>query len=120
MVNTISTVVVLCAAFLVMTVMLITVKERTKEIGVLRALGATKWTVIGSIVWEIFLLSLIGSLLGCIASGFILRFALQENLFDLLHILTYLPLAILLTLGAGLMPAFNISRILPVEALRYE
>ncbi|MBN1302976.1 MAG: ABC transporter permease [Anaerolineales bacterium] len=120
MVNTISTVAVLCAAFLIMTVTLITVRERTREIGVLRALGASKWTVIGSVIWEIFLLSLAGSLLGGVASGFILAFALQENLFDIVHILTYLPLAILLTLAAGLVPALNISRILPVEALRYE
>jgi putative ABC transport system permease protein len=120
MVNAISTVVLLCAALLIMTVMLITVKERTKEIGVLRALGASKAVVIGSLVWEIFLLSLTGSLLGCIASGFLLAFGLQDNLFNLAHILAYLPLAIVLTLVAGLLPAINISRILPVEALRYE
>ena len=120
MVNAISTVVVLCAALLIMTVMLITVKERTKEIGVLRALGASKSVVIGSVVWEIFLLSLIGSVMGSAISGFTLAFALQENLFDLGHILTYLPLAVVLTLLAGIAPAYNISRILPVEALAYE
>ncbi len=120
MVRAISTVVLLCAALLIMTVMLIAVKERTREIGVLRALGASKEMVIGSVVWEIFLLSLTGSLLGCVVSGFLLAFGLQENLFNLGHILAYLPLAIVLTLAAGLMPAINISRILPVEALRYE
>jgi len=120
MVRAISTVVLLCATLLIMTVMLITVKERTKEIGVLRALGASKGVVIGSVFWEIFLLSLTGSLLGCIVSGLLLAFALQDNLFNLAHILTYLPLAIILTLAAGLLPAINISRILPVEALRYE
>jgi putative ABC transport system permease protein len=120
MVNTISVVVVLCAAFLMMTVTLITVKERTKEIGVLRALGASPQRVIGSVVCEILLLSLIGSLLGGIASGFVLAFSLQENLFNLGHILRYLPLAVVLTLLAGIAPAFNVSRILPVEALRYE
>jgi putative ABC transport system permease protein len=120
MVRAISTVVLLCATLLIMTVMLITVKERTKEIGVLRALGASKEMVIGSVVWEIFLLSLTGSLLGCIASGLLLAFGLQENLFNLAHVLAYLPLAIVLTLAAGLLPAINISRILPVEALRYE
>ncbi len=120
MVRAISTVVMLCAALLIMTVMLITVKERTKEIGVLRALGASKEAVIGSIVWEIFLLSLTGSLLGGIVSGFLLAFGMQENLFSLAHILAYLPLAIVLTLAAGVLPAININRILPVEALRYE
>jgi len=120
MVCAISTVVFLCAALLIMTVTLITVKERTKEIGVLRALGASKGAVIGSVVWEIFLLGLAGSLLGGILSGLLLAFALQENLFDLGHILTYLPLAIVLTVAAGILPALNISRIQPVEALQYE
>jgi len=120
MINTISVVVMLCAALLIMTVTLITVKERTKEIGVLRALGASSWTVIGSMLWEILLLSLLGSLLGGVAAGFVLAFGLQENLFDLGHIVRYLPLAAILTLLAGVAPAFNISRIQPVEALRYE
>lgn len=120
MVYIISIVVVLCAAFLIMTVMLITVKERTKEIGVLRALGASRCTVILALVWEIFLLSLTGSLLGGVAAGFVLAFALQENLFDPIHILSYMPLAIIMTLLGGLIPAFNTTRVLPVEALRYE
>ena len=120
MVRAISTVVFLCAAFLIMTVTLITVKERTKEIGVLRALGASKGTVIGSVIWEIFLLGLAGSLLGGILSGLLLAFALQGNLFHLGHILAYLPLAIVLTVAAAILPALNISRIQPVEALQYE
>ena len=120
MINTISVVVMLCAALLIMTVTLITVKERTKEIGVLRALGASSWTVIGSVLWEILLLSLLGSLLGGMAAGLVLTFGLQEYLFDLGHIVRYLPLAAILTLLAGIAPAFNISRIQPVEALRYE
>ena len=120
MINMVSVVVILCAAFLIMTVTLITVKERTREIGVLRALGASKVMVIGSVLCEILLLSLTGSCLGGIASGFILTFGLQENLFDLRHILARMPLAVVLTLLAGLVPALNISRIQPVEALQYE
>lgn len=120
MVNMISVVVVLCAAFLIMTITLITIKERTKEIGVLRALGASKVMVIGSVLCEILLLSIIGSCLGGVASGFILAFSLQENIFDLGHILAHIPLAVVLTLLAGLAPALNISRIQPVEALQYE
>lgn len=120
MINTVSVVVVLCAAFLMMTVTLITVRERTKEIGVLRALGAPKRIVTGSLLCEMLMLSLIGSILGGIISAFILAFGLQENLFNLGHILACLPLAIVLTLLAGLVPAINISRIMPVEALRYE
>jgi putative ABC transport system permease protein len=120
LVNTIAAVVVLCASLLIMTVTLITVKERTKEIGVLRAIGASNGLIIRSILWEIFLLSGIGSLLGGIISSFVMTYALQENLFDLGHILTYMPLALVLTLVAGILPAVNITRIQPVESLRYE
>ena len=115
LVNTIAAVVVLCASLLIMTVTLITVKERTKEIGVLRAIGASNGLIIRSILWEIFLLSGIGSLLGGIISGFVMAYALQENLFNLGHILTYMPLALVLTLVAGILPAVNITRIQPVE-----
>jgi len=120
LVNTIAVVVILCASLLIMTVTLITVKERTKEIGVLRAIGASSSLIIRSILWEIFLLSGIGSLLGGIISGFVMAFALQENLFDLMHILAYMPLALVLTLVAGILPAINITRIQPVDSLRYE
>lgn len=120
LVNTISAVVVIAAVILMMTVMLITVKERTREIGVLRAIGSPIRAIILSILWEVLILSAAGSLIGGIASGLVLRFGLLENLFDLGHILTYIPLAILIALVSGVLPAFQISRILPVESLRYE
>ncbi len=120
LVNAIAGVVIVCASLLIMTVTLITVKERTKEIGILRAIGASNALIIRSILWEIFLLSGIGSLLGGVVSGFVMAYALQENLFDLTHILTYMPLALLLTLVAGILPAINITRIHPVQSLRYE
>jgi putative ABC transport system permease protein len=103
-----------------MTVMLITVKERTREIGVLRALGASTGLIIRCVFWEIFLLSTTGSVGGAVAAGFVLRFALAENLFNLAHILKYLPLAVVLTLLSGVLPALSISRVMPVESLRYE
>ncbi len=120
MVNAIAAVVVIAATILIMTVMIITVKERTREIGVLRAIGAPASTIVLSIFWEILILSSAGSLLGGGASGIVLRFGLMENLFDLFHILKYMPLAIVIALASGILPAFQISRILPVESLRYE
>jgi putative ABC transport system permease protein len=120
MVNAISAVVVIAATILIMTVMLITIKERTREIGVLRAIGASTATIIMSIFWEILMLSATGSILGGIAASFVLRFGLLENLFDLAHILKHMPLAIVIALASGVVPAFQISHILPVESLRYE
>lgn len=120
LVNAISVVVTLGAAILILTVMLITIKERTREIGVLRAIGASNAIVIKSILWEIFILSTAGSILGGIISGIVLRYFMLENLFDLWHILKYMPLSIVLTILSGVIPAIKISRILPAESLRYE
>jgi putative ABC transport system permease protein len=120
MVNAISIVVIIAAAILIVTVMLITVQERRREIGVLRAMGASMSIIILSIFWEIFLLSATGCLVGGVASSLVLRYGLLENLFALGHVLAYLPVALVLTLLAGVLPAFQISRILPAESLRYE
>jgi putative ABC transport system permease protein len=120
LINTISLVVIVGAAILLMTVTVITVKERTKEIGVLRAIGGSNSLIITSILWEIFLLSLTGSVLGGALAGLVLRFGLEENLFDLWYTLKFLPLSIVLTLLAGIIPVINITRIMPVDSLRYE
>jgi putative ABC transport system permease protein len=120
LINTISIVVTAGAAILLMTVTIITVKERTKEIGVLRAIGGSHRVIISSVLWEIFLLSLTGSVLGGVIAGLVLRFSLTNNLFDLWYTLKFLPLSIVLTLIAGIVPVINITRIMPVDSLRYE
>jgi putative ABC transport system permease protein len=120
LINTISVVVLVGAAILLMTVMVITVKERTKEIGVLRAIGGSRSVIVSSILWEIFLLSLAGSVLGGVVASLVLRFGLDENLFDLWYTIKFLPLSTVLTLLAGIVPIINILRIMPVDSLRYE
>jgi putative ABC transport system permease protein len=120
MINAISAVVVVAATILIATVMVITVKERTKEIGILRALGCPSGTVVMSILWETLILSAAGSILGGFASGFVLRYAMMENLFDLAHIVRHLPLAIVIALAASFVPVLQITRIVPIESLRYE
>ena len=120
LINVISLVVIIGATLLIMTVTLITVKERTREIGVFRALGAPSHTIIISILWEIFILSSMGSIMGGIISGVVMRFALEQNIFDLNHILKFIPLAIGMTLVSGFIPALQISRIEPILSLRHE
>ena len=108
------------AAAMLAAVTMMTVRERTREIGVLRALGASAASISLSVILEILLLSMLGSLLGAFAAGFLLRFAMTSNLFDLVHILKFLPLAVILTLLAGIVPVLQIVRVLPAESLRYE
>jgi putative ABC transport system permease protein len=112
-------------------IMLITVRERTKEIGVRKALGATPASVIRMVVSEATALTVVFGYLG-VAAGV----ALLELVGDVLEELPHLPFAppdldltVALTAAAviagfgvlaGLLPAYYAAKIQPVEALRTE
>ena len=118
----------LAGALGTMNTMLMSVFERTREIGTLRALGWPKRRVIGTILSESLVISLIGGLVG-VGLGVVLA-----RLASLAPALSgyFVPeltgrtiatgLAVALGLGAlgGLYPAWRASRLQPVEALRYE
>lgn len=114
-------------------IMLIVVKERTNEIGVRRALGATPWSIRGQILMESIFLTIISGMVGIILATGVL--ALVNNLLDqnndpdmmfanpsvdLGVIVTALLILIVSGLLAGLIPAQNAIRIKPVDALRTE
>ena len=111
--------------------MLITVKERTKEIGVRRALGATPFEIKRQIVVEAVFLTMISGLLGIISGGWILividRVWGQGDDATLVNAsvsisVIFVALIILVILGTliGLIPAFKATSIKPIEALREE
>ena len=108
----------------IMNVMLVSVTERTREIGVRLAVGARELDVIAQFLLEAVILSAVGGILG-IAAG-IVFIPLASNLNEGLAILDpgSIPLAfgISLLVGVvfGLYPAARASRLAPVEALRYE
>ena len=114
-------------------IMLIVVKERTNEIGVRRALGATPWSIRGQILMESIFLTIISGMLGIVfATGVIalINYAMSgmdtsEMMFanpsvDLGVILTALGILIFSGLLAGLIPAQNAIKVKPVDALRTE
>ncbi len=110
----------------VMNIMLVSVAERTREIGVRKALGATNADVLFQFLLEAVLLSLIGGLIG-VAVGIAGSAILPEVLTDLPPaVVTGNEVALAFGVSAligvvfGVLPAYRSARLQPVEALRRE
>ena len=112
-------------------ILLITVKERTKEIGVRRALGATPFEIKRQIVVEAVFLTMIAGLMGVITGGWLLiwldsAFGQGEDASivnpSVSITIVFISLAVLVLLGTliGLIPAYKATSIKPIDALREE
>jgi putative ABC transport system permease protein len=121
----------IAGVFAIGNILLITVKERTKEIGVRRALGATPFEIKRQIVVEAVFLTLVAGFFGIISGGWILigidYFWGQgdEAVFVNASVsigVVLIALVILVILGTliGLIPAYKATSIKPIEALREE
>jgi putative ABC transport system permease protein len=108
----------------VIAIMMISVTERTREIGVRKALGATKAIILWQFLVEAATLTVIGAVTGLIIGSGLAYLIRANTSIDA----TIPPLAIIAALVTsavtgvlfGLLPAFRAARLDPVEALRYE
>jgi putative ABC transport system permease protein len=107
----------------VMNIMLVSVTERTKEIGVRRAIGARRSDIILQFLLEASMLTGAGGIIGIIV-GFLVSFLLNALLMPsrvpLLYVFIGFSASVAIGLIAGMYPAFKASRLDPIEALRYE
>jgi macrolide transport system ATP-binding/permease protein len=108
----------------IMNIMLVSVKERIKEIGLRKAIGARRRDILVQFLIESSLLTLAGGLfgiiLGCTVSILISYFAQWSVKISVSSILLSTVVSILIGVGFGLWPAFQASRLNPIEALRWE
>ena len=107
----------------IMNIMLVSVVERTREIGIRRALGATKRKIQWQFLSEAVLLALsggvVGVALGAVISRVIDAFFLPTLVRPSL-VITGLLVAVLTGMAAGYFPARRAAALAPIEALRYE
>jgi len=120
--NMINYTVYIIAAVVVLIVMIMAVAERTKEIGTLRAIGASRWMVLRTILLEAVLLGIIGSVLSIPIAYIIdtiVGYGLRE-IIDAWSLIQILITVVALSAIASIIPAYRATRVNPIEALRYE
>jgi len=121
MVSSISAVV---GGIVIMNVMLVSVTERTKEIGIRRAMGATKRDILRHFLTESVMQCLIGGVIGVVA-GFLLAMALRDFTSFPASVSTWVAvlgvlLSTIIGLFFGIYPAARAAKLDPVVALRTE
>jgi len=107
----------------IMNIMLVTVTERTREIGIRKAIGARESDILSQFLYEAVVMSGVGGamgvILGCGASKLI-------NVYEIVPVVTIFSIVLSITVAGGVgiffgfYPAWRASKLDPIEALRYE
>ena len=107
-----------------MNIMLVSVTERTREIGIRKAVGASRTEIMWQFIAEAIILSGVGGILGVIfgiTSGMLIGMAIGwPTIIPILAALVGFLFSAAVGLFFGIYPAVKGSRLNPIEALRYE
>ena len=106
----------------IMNIMFVSVQERTKEIGVRKAIGATKNMILAQFLMEAITICLIGGLIGLMMAGglsFIINKFFPSTM-PLWLALTSILLSVFVGVVSGVVPSYRAARLDPIDALRYE
>ena len=107
-----------------MNIMLVSVTERTKEIGIRKALGAKNKNILFQFLMESLSLSSMGGVAGIgfgwIATFFLSKYGNWPFIISTISVILAFGFAIFIGVFFGLYPAMKAARMNPVDALRYE
>ncbi len=107
----------------VMNIMFVSVTERTREIGIRKAVGAKRRAILTQFLFESSAICLVGGTIGVILSfgvAMLINKLLLPASVSMPIVVVALTISILVGVLSGIIPAFRASRLNPIEALRYE
>ena len=108
----------------VMNIMFVSVTERTREIGIRKAIGAKRRSILMQFLFESAAICLLGGLIGVAISAGVAQALTAADVMDASIstgiLVTALAISIIVGVFAGLVPALKGSRLDPIDALRYE
>ena len=119
----------LVAGVSILNIMMMSVTERIKEIGIMRSNGAQRKEVMSMFIYEALILGVVGSLIGGIMSllgGYAISSVMLQTtkyLFvpsSLIHIVYGMSFGIVISLICGIYPAWRAANLNPIDALRHE
>ncbi|MBK7378159.1 MAG: ABC transporter permease [Ignavibacteriales bacterium] len=120
----ISIIALIAAGIGIMNIMLVSVTERTREIGIRKAIGAKRKNILMQFLFEAIVLCLIGGVIGIVIGvglgNFAGSFLNAQSAIPIDWILIGLSLCVMVGLIFGTYPAYKAANLDPIEALRYE
>ena len=112
------------AAIGLMNIMLVSVTERTREIGIRKATGATSRTIRNQFLVEAIVIAqmggILGIILGIVAGNIVSMVSGTSFIIPWMWILLGIVLCLIVALASGIIPATKAAKLDPIESLRYE